>query len=798
MTTLFYHLKIIIRTLSRNFTYSAINIAGLAIGITVCVFIFLWVHHERSYDRYHTGADHIYLVASTKFYHTSGTSINNTGASYRLTSDMKDYPGVEQVVAFCTWGLNTVRVNNETYSVFDNTRSQRVIYITSNWFEMFDYTLLEGSFEAFGAHPYSVALTRSEARRYFGNEPAVGQTISIKEVDHAVQAIIADPPTNSSFQWHVLINIESQHADPTNRRFSESYGLNYYDVFIKLRPDADIAAINQRISELATIPDLQTHTVSILPLRDVYFNTEAGNRTFYAKGNRDMVSLFSILGVLLLLSACINYVNLTTAKANTRTKEVGIKKVVGAKRSKLILQFIGESFMMSLISVALSLLIIGLLSPFYHFLVDNAIFSFTSPVLWSIIALTLLATTVLNGIYPALSFSSFRPMNFLKGVGLLSIKGSRLRQGLVVVQFTLSTVLLVMVFVVFAQVRYIRQKDLGFQKSQVIFIRPTNEAARLSITEPKLRAMADDLRSEPAIEHMAFGSNILSFGYTKNADWDGKAADFQPEINILNAGANYHKVYGLELMEGRWFEEGNAADQNSFILNEAAVRELGIRKPYIGQSFSLTNRHGAIIGIVKDYHYQSLHEAIRPVVIRNFTSTSTINIKSHASQEARAMEAIKAAWQIHFPDDVFDPEYIEYTVDRMYASDIKTSQLMQLFSILAILIAMLGLYGLSTFTIERRIREIGIRKILGARVSQIVQLLTKEFLTLMGIAMLIAFPLAYYWADKLLQDYAYRIRMGWWIFALSGAIILILTLLTVGRQAIKAATANPANAIKSE
>ena len=521
-----YYIKIFfLRNLLHNRTYTAINIAGLAIGITASVFIFLWVHHERSFDRYHSDANRIFRINNEREY--GGGLIQMLPTSpYRLLYELKNFPEVEQAVSVVVSGceINGIKVNDVVFPVKSKTE-----YIEPEWFDMFDYTLLEGSFSAFKAHPFSVVLTQSEARKYFGNISAVGQTVAINGVDHVVQAVIADNPTNSSFQWEVFISIDSYFADPSNRETSERWVAFDYSIFVKLRNDADITAVAQKITDLYTKNNEKT-IAFLKPLPEIYLDAEVIGWGML-RGNSKMVSLFSLLGVLILLTACINYINLTTARANTRTKEVGIKKIIGAKSLELFMQFIVESFVLCLIAVVLSLLVIFLLSPFYNSLSGNAVLSFFSPVIWSILSTILFATTLLNGIYPALTLTTFRPMNFLKGIGFLKMKGGNLRRGLVVFQFALSTTLIVYVMIIYAQMNYIQQKDRGYNYENVISIKTPFYADNTT----KMQVMMSELQSEPAITAMTLCSQEITgiAGITRGADWDGREEDFKPYINLM-------------------------------------------------------------------------------------------------------------------------------------------------------------------------------------------------------------------------------------------------------------------------
>lgn len=785
------HIKIAYRNLRRDFTYSSINIAGLVIGITVSVFIFLWVSHEHSFDSFHSDTDRIYRINNEVEY---GGGYIETGMTspYPLLYELKNIPEVEHAASIVISGdeIKGVKVNEVVFPV-----ARKAVYLDPEWFDIFDYTLLEGSFAAFKSYPFSVVLTRLEAQRYFGNNAsAIGQRVAINGVEHVVQAVVANNPTNSSFQWDVFASIESYLANPLNRETSEKWVAFDNVIFIKLRQDADANTVIKKINNLY-IKNGEKATASLQPLSEIYFDTNVSN-WYMTTGNHKIVSLFSLLGVLLLMTACINYINLTTAKSNMRTKEVGVRKIFGADSPELFMQFIVESFTVCCIAIILSILTIWLLSPFYHLLSGrSAALSFTSPVIWIILFIILFVTTMLNGIYPALLLSSFQPMNFLKGIGVLKIKSSNLRRGLVIFQFALSTILIVYTMIIYAQMNYIQQKDRGYNYENVISIKTPSSADNTM----KLKVMMSELKADPAIMSATLSSQEITgiAGITRGADWDGREKSFEPYITLMGADDNYQMTLGLQLAEGRWFESEKFSDDENVILNETAIREFGIHKPYIGQRFEIAGKSGQIIGVVKDFHYRNLHQRIEPLVILNQWH-NMITIKNYPGQSSQALHSLKTMWVHHFPNDPFEYSFLNDSFNKQYKSEINTSRIIFIFSILSIIIALLGLFGLSTFTIERRFKEIGIRKILGGSVSNMICMLSKEFLIQVCIAMLIAFPLAYFWADKMLQDYAYHINISWRIFAVAGIITLTLTILTIGWQVTRAAMSNPAKVIKSE
>ena len=451
---MFYHFKIFLRNMRRNYTYSGINIAGLSIGIAASVFIFLWVYHERSFDTHYPDTDRIYRITNT----------NKQGEDTRIFASVSypfiwacenQIPEIESTAFFnASPEIEAVTVNHTVFSV----QMGDGVFVNKVWLEMFHSQLLDGSFEAYGAHRFSVALTGSAAKKYFGNERAVGQIVRINDADYTVQAVVKDNPSNSSFRYHVMVSTDVMLSE----RDKEQWDLLNWRAFVKLRPNADVAQVTQKMNDIYAKNNRVGSEAGLERLTDMYFSDVY---VFgFAHGNARMVSVFALLGILLLCTACVNYINLTTAKATQRAKEVGIRKIVGAKRRTLFLQFIGESFITSLAATIVAFLLVRLFAPLYQQLIGDIAVSFSSPTLWIITGIALMFVTVMNGIYPALMLSSFQPVNILKGKSLPKIKNSSLRRILVVFQFTLSITLMISVMVIFQQTRYIQKTDPGFRK----------------------------------------------------------------------------------------------------------------------------------------------------------------------------------------------------------------------------------------------------------------------------------------------------------------------------------------------
>jgi len=782
-----YHLKIFLRNVRRNFTYSGINIAGLSIGITASVLIFLWVHHERSFDRFYPDAGRIYRIINTN---------NEQEGEYRTIAYMSlpfiracenEIPEIETVAINLAGLVEKVKVNNTVFFLKWND----AVTVNRAWLEMFNSGILEGSFDEYDNHPFSVALTESGAKKYFGDSRAIGQIVHIEDNDYTVQAVVKDNPSNSSFRYHLMVSTDVEFSDQKHMQSMNRWVMDWARAFVKLRPDADVSQITQKMNDIYAKNNLNKEA-SLELLTDMYFSDVKGS----VNGNARMVSIFSLLGILLLCIACINYINLTTARVSHRTKEVGIKKIVGAKRRSLFLQFIAESFILSFAAAIIALFLIRALTPLYQTLVGDIPVSFSSPAVWTVTGITLLFVTVLNGVYPALMLSSFHPVNVLKGMSFRKMKDSNLRRALVVFQFTLSAALIVSVIVIFKQTRYIQNFDPGFRKDNIVRINLPSESLYQS-DNPKFVAQTfkGEIQSCPDIVSASSSiGNIENNRLVASGSNGTEYFTFEP----FKADEDFIHVFELHLIEGRWFNAGEA-DVNSVILNETAIRELQIKEPYIGQQFDFVGEKVDIIGIVKDFHFRSLHEKIGSLVFcQKFQLSTTLNIKMQDGKSAEAVGEIEAIWKKFFPDDPFDYVFVDDSITRLYRSDTFISRIILIFSILAIVIAALGLFGLSTFAIERRTKEIGIRKVLGASVSSIVQLLTREFVVLVAIAFVIAAPVAWWAMNKWLENFAYHIHITVWIFVAGAMVTLVIALVAVGIQAVKAATENPVNAIKSE
>ncbi|MGK6350430.1 ABC transporter permease [Parapedobacter sp. DT-150] len=799
------HLKTAWRTLLRQRKTTLINLSGLAIGMTAAFFVFLWVKNEYAYNGYHQDAERIYRL---KTYLTIDQ--NNTwvweNSPYLLGEEAKkQLPELEALTR-----IRAMRFDTPTIAVDgQRLKEKAAAQVDEQWFGMFDYDFVEGSAKAFNSHLHSVILTESNARRYFGKGSAVGKTLRIDSIDHQVQGVIKDFPTNSNFRYHMYLPIAARLSDPNASRTDLGWGNFGYRTFVKIAATANPVSVAGKLHGiLASHRDKKKDDVQIglIGLMDMHFEDDLQSSSFQ-HGNLKTTKVFMILGGILLAIACINYVNLTTARASLRAKEVGIKKIVGAGRIDLFKQFIVEAMVTSCLALCCTLLLSWICLPFFNQLVDNHfVLSLTDRTLWQLLGGTLLVSTLLTGIYPALLLSSFRPVTVFRGENILGMQDSALRKSLVVVQFVISIVLMIGTIVIYRQMQYIQTQHASYDHSQVMTLNVPWQywAADFRAGRTDIRdVLRQKLSAESSVERISVmnGGSVVNMDDNASGgfDWDGRAADFDPPIVPFDVDTNFMALANLQLVEGRWFTPHSQADERNVVLNETAVRELGIRQPIIGQRFVNRSDTGVIIGVVQDFVYKSMHEPIGAAVLSNDPgSSSTFLVKTAAGRHTEAHEAAARIWKELMPDTPFEYQFADEEFDALYRADRKTASLILVFSALAIFIACLGLYGLAAFSTERRHKEIGIRKVLGATVSGMVGLLSKDFVKLVLVAVVIASPIAWWIMNKWLADFAYRIDIQWWMFAGAGLVAVVIALATVSWQAVRAAVANPVDSLRDE
>ncbi|HEY4194477.1 MAG TPA: ABC transporter permease [Mucilaginibacter sp.] len=780
------------RNLVKNKFYSAINIIGLTVGLTVGLLILLWVNDELSFDKFHTKAGNIYRVEAQM----------GTGANAQISNDvsapisvyaLKEIPGVESSVRM---------VSNEDYALFkygDKTlvpRDNTIFYTDPTIFKVFDFKLLKGNVNDPFPNLQSIIITPTIAKRFFGNTDPIGKVIKADNHDnYTVAGVVADMPENSSIKFDMLFSIEIKKRQYDNNGYWKTMGADWGDYFastyILLRPGVFPDAVTNLLTQLyhKDQPGSAASKVKFLaqPLTRIHLYNADGTPS-----GMQTVRIFLIVAALILLIACINYVNLSTARAILRSKEVSIRKIIGAGKKQLFIQFVLETMLFFVVALILSFILIALLMPLYNNLSGKKLdFNLLDTGIWKVIGVTIVSTLVVSSIYPALLLSSFKPVNALKGKVSLGVGNATFRRTLVVIQFIFSVGLIISTLVINNQLKYIRKKDLGYDKSYVFdFI--------MRDMQKNYEAIRSQLLTQPGVIDVASGSdNIINItNSTSDTQWEGKDPNESFIIHSTYVDKYFMPFFKLKFVAGGPFI-GIKSDSAHFILNETAIREAGIINP-IGKRFKLNNRNGTIIGVVKDFHFASLRQKIEPAIFGYGTQMPEMFVRTTGKDAPLAVAAVQKVFKQYNPGFLMDYSFVDRDYNSMYKADQQSGLLFSWFAGIAILVSCLGLFGLATYTAHGRIKEIGIRKVLGASVSNITGMLSKDFMALVSISIIIATPIAWYAMNQWLQDFAYRIAIEWWVFALAAIIALLIAFATISYQSIKAALANPVKSLRSD
>ena len=784
------YLKISLRNIRKHKAYSFINIAGLAMGMTLCILIFLWVQDELSFDRFHENGGQIFRVLSTDF--SGGEVFRAAGVPSLLGPTLfEEYP---EVVNY-----TRVQVGWDGYFLHlgdKNFMQERLATVDPSFFEIFHFPFLAGDPKTALADKFSMVLTETLAKKAFGNEDPMGKIIQIEDRDYTVTGVIEDIPEGSHLQFDYAFPSINM-ADFRESKF-DSWAYSQFATYIELKKNADPQALSDKISNIVTkhIPESKK-VIFLQSLKDIHLHSKGINtwQVVYApQGNITYVYIFTLTALLILALACVNFMNLATARAGTRIKEVGMRKVVGAVKRDLFKQFMGESLLFSCLAFVVAIILVKLLLPTFNILVGKQyILSFSSdPEVYLGLLGIVILTGLLSGSYPALYLSSFRPVNILKAVTPFSLKKSgTMRKVLVVGQFAFSIILIAATVVISSQMHYIQSKDLGFDKDNIISFASYGAIGR------NYEASKNELMENPNILSVCRGFPPSSgFGATTDVDWEGKNPTNEFMIGSDYVDYDYLETFGMEMAEGRFYSREFPTDPENFVVNETAVKLMGLQSP-VGKRFSHLDQKGRIIGVVKDYHGGSLHSPIQPKVLK-FSEGFFVFVKFRPGDVAGMVEYLKEKWEKFVPGYPFRYDFIDQSIANQYENERQIEKIFSYFTGLAVFIACLGLFGLASFMAERRTKEIGIRKVLGAKVLTIVLLLSKEFVKWVLLANVLAWPIAYIIAREWLQGFAYKINLGWGIFVFSSTLALIIAVLTVSVQAFKAARSNPLDSLRYE
>ena len=799
-------LRIAWRNIIRQKTQTVINITGLALGMTCCLFIFFWVADEKSVDNFHSGGKNLYAVYQTiisegKAEGSYATPLKViTGQNYPsfLLEDVTSgVPQVKQQAYYATgydlpWGHPETFQYGEKKIKLEGSRAGR------DFFKMFSFPLIAGNAENALSDMKGVAISRKMAELFFGTPgSAMGKTLRYEnKQDFTVSAVFENLPAQSSMHFDFLFNWDAQ------KKLLE-WSSNDFESYVVLtdnaNPEAVEASINRFLQpRLEKNKNVQIH-LGLQRFGDKYLHNHFVNGKPLG-GRIEYVRIFSFVALFILLIACINFMNLATAQSARRAKEVGLRKVVGSSRWQLISQFYAESMTFSFFAMAISILLVVLLMPSFNQFTGKHIELHLSHVTyWSSLVLLMILTGVIAGSYPALYLSSLRPVLILKGV-IRSTRGSiAFRKGLTIFQFVLSIVLLVATIVITRQTNYVQNTNLGYDRRNLIYTRIEGELSN----QNKYLLFKNRVSEMPGVEMVDRSSeapHAMDFLVTDAVNWEGKDRNASVGFKPASVGFDFVQLMNLKLVAGRNFSRAVAGDSaDAFLVNEEAVKEMGMKNP-IGKWVSAWQKKGHIIGILKDYHTHSLREPIKPVIldVKEYEYFGVIIVRALPGKTKEAIAGISKVYKEINPNYPFSYQFVDEEYKNLYRNELIISKLSVLFASLAILISCLGLFGLVMFSAEQRTKEIGIRKVLGASVNNILSLFSRDFISLIGIAFSIAVPVAWYSMNQWLQNFAYKIALTWWIFALAAGVSVLITCITVSYQAVKSAIANPVNSLRSE
>jgi len=793
------------RNLVKRKFYSSINIVGLAIGMACCVLITLYVQNELSYDQYHTKRDRMYRVVQTFRNVQEGETLTApTPEDYQVwgcaplgPALQADFPEIEKVVQFMS-PVSLLLQQGEKRFQQDN-----LLMMDSTAFDVFSWKMLFGNPHTALTAPNSIVLTRTVAQKFFGNENPVGQSLRVENRDnYMVTGVMEDVPPNSQFTFNGLISMSTARSQRSD--IFGWWGYVDFYTYVLLKENTDIQSLQAKASAFVKRHNSEDkgYAISFEKMTDAYLHSVAGRQPG-ATGSLVNVYLFSCIAIFIMLIACINFMNLSTARSLERAKEIGVRKVLGVRPSSLMWQFLSESILLSLAAAIIALILAQAGIPLIGRLSgkDLSYANLFTPMLFAGMAVFAVVVGLLAGVYPAWFLSGFKAIAVLKGKFNPSGEGISLRKGLVVFQFTLSIALIAGTTIVYTQLKYLNRHDLGFQKEQMVILDFEGDEKVQQNIEAVKKAIAD----QPGVVSVA-GSRAVPGEFLPNAGTQIQTPAGQMEGQspfIYEIDFDFIPTYHIPIIAGRTYSRSYTTDSaQSMVINEAAAKLYGYTRPAdaVGKKFDQWGRTGTIIGVVKDFNFRSLHQSVEPLTLRYGypDNLNRISVSIKADNIAATLAHLKTTWNQTVPQRPFLYHFLDESFSAQYEADQHFGQLFTFFSLLAICIACLGLFGLSTFTAQQRVKEIGIRKVLGSSVSGIVMLLSKDFIKLILVAMVIAIPLCWWAMNTWLQGFAYRMTIGPVVFIEAGAIAVAIALATISWQSIKAAIGNPIQSLKNE
>ncbi|ACT96735.1 ABC transporter permease [Dyadobacter fermentans] len=784
------YFKIAWRNIVRQKAYSLLNIAGLSIGMACSILILLWVQNELSYDRFHPRAEQLFrLTCSAGDFRAA---VSAAGMARGLKSEL---PQIKNGLRISKWAPKLVEVGDK------KLEEKRVIYADSNFLDFFTFPLLAGNKATALQDPGGILITEEMAMKYFNTRQAVGKTIRMDNKDNfTVAGVLANTPPNSHLQFDFLIPMKTL-ARTSSDLQNDSWDNFVFYTYLELdaQTAASSSARDKLIKQMFSVFKAHGPTIQLdfelQPVTDIHLHSNY-QLDVAGHGNIQYVNVFFVVAIFILVVACINFMNLATARSERRAKEVGLRKVVGANRYQLVFQFLGEALIFSFLSLVIAIGLVYLLLPIFQMLAEKnlTIQLLDGKLLLSLIGIAML-TGLLSGSYPALFLSGFAPVKVLKGK--MKVAGGNLlfRNALVVTQFVVAIVLLVGTAVVYKQLHFIKNRNLGFDKSNLLYL-PMN--GDLWAKQQVLKSM---LAQNQLTENFTVISSLPTGVESGTVDvvWDGQTSRNQVVFPSLDVDESFINVFKTEVLAGRGFEKRFRGDSSAFMINERAMQIMGMNiGNAVGKNLSLGDQKGTIIGVVKDFHFKSLQYAMEPLILRLNKWGGVAMIRTNAGKNEQTIAALEKINHQLNPAFPFQFGFLDKDLDNLYRSEQQMGSIFNLFAGLAIFISCLGLYGLSAFMAEQRTKEIGVRKVLGATVAGLVGLLSQDFLKLIGIAIVIASPIAWYAMNQWLQGFAYQTTLEWWVIALAAVLATGIAMFTISFQSIKAALMNPVKSLRSE
>ncbi|WP_028297221.1 ABC transporter permease [Olivibacter sitiensis] len=785
------YLKTALRNLWKTRGYSSLNIFGLAVGITAASLIFLWIEDEMSYDQHFLNKADIYSVKSQQTY---------DGVTYVMEATPGIFaPTVLEEIPDIKAATRTTDSQKKLFSLGDNSIYQSGLYIDPSFIDIFSLNFVAGNIRNAMAGINSLVITQSMASRVFGNEPAIGKNLKVDNGEsYTITGVVEDMPNNSSIRFDWLIPFKNYEKD---NQWLQQWRSNGVYTYIQLQPDADLQAVNKKLFDFAVVKTeggVDFYRNFLYPMERWRLYNSFSRDALEQEGRIKYVRLFSIIAWVVLLIACINFMNLATARSEKRAKEVGMRKVVGATKASLVGQFLGESLILATLSALLAIAFTYLSIGAFNGLVEKELtIGLFDPLHLVFLAGIILVCGLLSGSYPAFYLSAFNPITTLKGGKQKAGAAGFVRRGLVIAQYAASITLIVCTVIIFQQIQYVKGRDMGFDRDQVL-----TTPIRGTMAE-HLDLLKRQLTEIPGVEQVGVSNfNILSIYSNGNApDWEGKDPNMTALVGFMQTDADFVPTMGLQLVDGRNYHPQQLGDSTSIIINEALAKLIKPDGKVAGQTVRYGNDAPlTIIGVVKDFVYNNVYTPSEPLLFFPFSgSTGLLNIRTGAGVDlGKTVAQIEGVIKAQNPEYPFEYNFLDDLFDNKFKSEMLIQKLAGVFAVLSVIISCLGLFGLAAFTAERRTKELGIRKVLGASVSSLVGLLNREFVALVLISCAVAFPIAWWIMSDWLKGYQYRTELHWWVFGLAGLGALLIALFTVSSQAIKAALANPTKSLRDE